>query len=98
MLGIRRAEDIAPPSRRLLTVRDVIPKARALARAEFTTTRLRLLKLGARMIETTSRYGAPGTMVIARCLMSAASGQAAANARLMHIWHNADANRRRRHE
>jgi hypothetical protein len=39
----------------MLTVRDVIPKAHALAAAEFATLRLRLLKLGARVIETASR-------------------------------------------
>lgn len=39
----------------ILTVRDAIPKAHALAKAEFATIRLRLLKLGARVIETVSR-------------------------------------------
>ena len=39
----------------MLTVRDAIPKAHALATAEFATLRLRLLKLGARVIETVSR-------------------------------------------
>ena len=39
----------------MLTVRDAIPKTHALAKAEFTTIRLRLLKLGARVIETASR-------------------------------------------
>jgi Transposase DDE domain group 1 len=39
----------------MLTVRDAIPKAHALAKAEFATIRLRLLKLGTRVIETTSR-------------------------------------------
>jgi hypothetical protein len=40
----------------MLTMRDAIPKAHALAKAEFATIRLRLLKLlGARVIETTSR-------------------------------------------
>ena len=39
----------------MLTVRDAIPKAHALATAEFNTIRLRLLKLGARVIETVSR-------------------------------------------
>jgi hypothetical protein len=37
----------------MLTVRDTIPKTHALATAEFAT--LRLLKLGARVIETASR-------------------------------------------
>lgn len=39
----------------MLTLRDAIPKAHALAKAEFATIRLRLIKLGARVIETTSR-------------------------------------------
>ncbi len=39
----------------MLTVRDAIPKGYALARAEFATIRLRLLKLAARIIETTAR-------------------------------------------
>ena len=39
----------------ILTVRDAIPAAHALATAEFATIRLRLFKLGARVIETASR-------------------------------------------
>jgi len=39
----------------MLTVRDALPKAHALANAEFNTIRLRLLKLGARVIELASR-------------------------------------------
>lgn len=39
----------------MLTMRDAIPNARSLAKAEFATIRLRLLKLGARVIETVSR-------------------------------------------
>ena len=39
----------------MLTVRDAIPTAHALANAEFDTIRSRLLKLGARVIETASR-------------------------------------------
>lgn len=39
----------------MLTVRDAIPTAHRLARAEFATIRLRLLKLGARIRETASR-------------------------------------------
>src|ERR1700685_939771 len=39
----------------MLTVRDAIPKARELATAEFATLRLRLLKVAARVVETTSR-------------------------------------------
>ncbi|MGC0387686.1 hypothetical protein ACVIU7_007761 [Bradyrhizobium liaoningense] len=37
------------------TVRDAIPKVRELAAAEFATLRLRLLKIAARVVETTSR-------------------------------------------
>ena len=39
----------------MLTVRDTIPKGHALATAEFATIRLRLLKLGARVIEMALR-------------------------------------------
>src|ERR687898_973477 len=39
----------------LLAVRDAIPKAHALGKAEFTTIRLRLLKVAARVTETVSR-------------------------------------------
>ena len=39
----------------MLTVRDAIPKTRDLANAEFTTLRLRLIKIAARVIETASR-------------------------------------------
>ena len=39
----------------MLAVRDAIPKARDLATAEFATLRLRLIKIAARVIETTSR-------------------------------------------
>jgi Transposase DDE domain group 1 len=39
----------------MFTLRDAIPKAHALAKAEFATIRLRLIKLGARVIETASR-------------------------------------------
>ena len=39
----------------MLTLRDAIPKAHALAKAEFATIRLRLIKLGARVLETASR-------------------------------------------
>ena len=38
-----------------MTVRDAIPKVRELATAEFATLRLRLLKIAARVVETTSR-------------------------------------------
>jgi hypothetical protein len=39
----------------MLTVRDAIPRTHALAIAEFNTIRLRLLKLGARVIEMVAR-------------------------------------------
>lgn len=39
----------------MLTVRDAVPHMHPLARAEFTTLRLRLLKVAARVIETASR-------------------------------------------
>ena len=39
----------------MLTVRDAIPKAHALARCEFATLRARLLKIGARIRETAHR-------------------------------------------
>jgi len=39
----------------MLTLRDAVPNAHALSVAEFTTLRLRLVKLGARVIETASR-------------------------------------------
>ena len=39
----------------MLTVRDAVPKAHALARAEFATLRLRVLKIGARIRETAHR-------------------------------------------
>jgi len=39
----------------VLIVRDKIPKPRDLATAEFATIRLRLLKIAARLVETTSR-------------------------------------------
>src|SRR5438034_1088279 len=53
----RRSDDIR--TRRALDqkpcLRDAIPKAHALATAEFNTIRLRLLKLGARVVEMASR-------------------------------------------
>ena len=39
----------------MLTVRDAVPRTHALATAEFATIRLRLLRLGTRVIETVSR-------------------------------------------
>ena len=39
----------------MLGLRDAIPKPQPLARAEFTTLRMRLIKIGARIAETTSR-------------------------------------------
>ena len=39
----------------MLRMRDAIPKPQPLARAEFTTLRMRLIKIAARIIETASR-------------------------------------------
>ena len=39
----------------MLTVRDVVPETHALAKAEFATLRLRVLKIGARIRETAHR-------------------------------------------
>ena len=39
----------------VLSVRDAIPRPQPLATAEFTTLRLRLIKIGARIIETATR-------------------------------------------
>jgi hypothetical protein len=39
----------------MLTVRDAVPKSHALAKAEFATLRIRLLKIGARIRETARR-------------------------------------------
>lgn len=39
----------------MLGVRDAIPRSRDLARAEFSTLRLRLIKIAARVTETASR-------------------------------------------
>ena len=39
----------------MLTLRDAIPKPQPLAIAEFTTLRLRLLKIAARVTETATR-------------------------------------------
>ena len=39
----------------MLTLRDAIPKPQPLATAEFTTLRLRLLKIAARVTETATR-------------------------------------------
>ena len=39
----------------MLSVRDAIPTQRELAKAEFSTLRLRLIKIAARLIETASR-------------------------------------------
>jgi hypothetical protein len=39
----------------MLTVRDAIPRPQSLATAEFTTLRLRLLKIAARITETATR-------------------------------------------
>jgi hypothetical protein len=61
---VRYAEGEAPVLRLLLhtaaywlmlTLRDAIPRPRPLANAEFTTPRLRLIKIAARVIETATR-------------------------------------------
>jgi len=39
----------------MLTVRDAVPSAHPLSKAEFATLRLRLLKIGARIRETAHR-------------------------------------------
>ena len=39
----------------LLSVRDAIPSAQTLATAEFTTLRMRLIKIAARITETATR-------------------------------------------
>ena len=39
----------------MLTVRDAVPKAHPLAKAEFPTLRIRLIKIGARIRETAHR-------------------------------------------
>jgi hypothetical protein len=39
----------------MLTIRDALPSAHALSRAEFATLRLRVLKIGARIRETAHR-------------------------------------------
>jgi len=39
----------------MLGLRDAVPKPQPLARAEFTTLRMRLIKIGARIVETASR-------------------------------------------
>ena len=43
----------------MLALRDAIPRAAPLARAEFTTLRLRLLKIGARVVERAARVRIP---------------------------------------
>jgi hypothetical protein len=50
----------------MLTLRDAIPKAHPLATAEFNTIRLRLLKLGARVIG--DRDGIARATRLCRCL------------------------------
>jgi DDE family transposase len=64
----------------LLKLRDAIPEPQPLARAEFTTLRLRLIKIGAQIAETASRvriaFAAAHTEAqlfanLARCLQPA---------------------------
>lgn len=56
----------------MLSVRDAVPASRDLARAEFSTLRLRLIKIAARVIETASRVrvafaaGHPEAVLFAR--------------------------------
>ncbi|QLH40744.1 MAG: transposase [Defluviicoccus sp.] len=47
--------------RLMLTLRDAIPKTHALTEAEFATLRLKLLKIGARVIETASPSPPPAS-------------------------------------
>ena len=64
----------------LLKLRDAIPEPQPLARVEFTTLRLRLIKIGARIAETASRVRVAFTAAhperqlfasLARCLQPA---------------------------
>ena len=50
----------------MLTVRDAIPKAHALARAEFTTLRISLLKIAARIVETAAGSASPSPLPVPR--------------------------------
>ena len=56
----------------MLTVRDAIPKQCDLAKAEFATLRLRLLKIAARVIETANRCAWPSRRHVPRRTSSAA--------------------------
>ena len=53
----------------MLAVRDAIPKPRDLAKAEFATLRLRLIKIAARVVETASRV----RLAFAACLSGSRS-------------------------
>src|SRR5450631_3507182 len=57
----------------ILTVRDAIPKPRDLATAEFTTIRLRLLKIAARVTETPAAFVSPSRQLVPRLICSASS-------------------------
>jgi hypothetical protein len=59
----------------MLTVRDAIPKTHALATAEFTTIRLRLLKLGARVTRWSRPCGLPLPPRVRTPLLSGTSRQ-----------------------
>ena len=48
----------------MLTVRDANPKVQELATAEFATLRLRLLKIAARVVETTSAGVITGALIV----------------------------------
>ena len=50
----------------MLTVRDAIPKPQPLATAEFTTLRLRLLKIAGRITETATRVRLPPPRAVPR--------------------------------
>jgi hypothetical protein len=65
----------------MLKLRDAIPAPQPLARAEFTTLRLRLIKIAARITETASRV---------RIALAAAHPEAALFASLARCLHPAD--------
>ena len=59
----------------MLTVRDAIPKPQPLARAEFATLRLRLLKIAARVTETAAGCASPSPPPVPTPSSSAACRQ-----------------------
>ena len=48
----------------MLKVRDAIPRPQPLATAEFTTLRMRLIKIAARIVETASRHCSPASPAV----------------------------------